>query len=184
MTERQGVSVRRRVGETIGGGPDASRCPNPCQRSGVWVGRDWWPLGLQSREGDREREQTSALQRASAPSPLASSSLCSQLSAHRTTPAAGTARIGLGVVQSCSESTAGLERSARGGLSRLALMTEKAGGAGEVGNDGEQTHSSAAARASFRIDTKGALEQLSPGACARSSETDRTSASGLTVMTR
>jgi hypothetical protein len=46
-------------------------------------------------------------------------------------------------------------------------VTEEARGAGEVGDDGQQTHASAAPRASFNIDAKGALEQLRPRAVAR-----------------
>jgi len=42
--------------------------------------------------------------------------------------------------------------SARGGLGRLAPVTEEARGAGEVGDDGQEAHATAAARASFDIE--------------------------------
>lgn len=58
----------------------------------------------------------------------------------------------------------GSSGSARGWLGRLALMTKEARGASEVGDDGQEAHASAAARASFDIDAKGAPEQLGPWA--------------------
>jgi hypothetical protein len=75
----------------------------------------------------------------------------------------------------------GASGSARGGLGGLAAVTEEARGAGEVGDDGQQTHASAAARASFNIDAKGTLEQLRPRAVARAVHALRRRAAGLLI---
>jgi hypothetical protein len=75
-------------------------------------------------------------------------SVQSQFSALRTTPAARTARIGRVVVQSCSARTLGRERERALAGSEGSAVTEEARGAGEVGDDGQKAHSSAAARVS------------------------------------
>jgi hypothetical protein len=46
----------------------------------------------------------------------------------------------------------GASGSARGRLGRLALVTKEERGAREVGDDGQELHASAAARASFDVD--------------------------------
>jgi hypothetical protein len=58
-------------------------------------------------------------------------------------------------------------------------VTEEARGPSEVGDDGQPTHASAAAR--FHIDTKGALEQLSPGATAGAVQARRRRVAGLLI---
>ena len=75
----------------------------------------------------------------------------------------------------------GSSGSAGGGLGRLAAVTKEARGASEVGDDGQEAHASAAARASFDIDAKGAPEQLGPGAIARAVHALRPQAAGLLI---
>jgi hypothetical protein len=75
----------------------------------------------------------------------------------------------------------GSSGSAGGGLGRLAAVTKEARGASEVGDDGQEAHASAAARASFDIDAKGAPEQLGPGAIARAVHALRRQAAGLLI---
>jgi hypothetical protein len=66
-------------------------------------------------------------------------------------------------------------------LGRLAAVTKEARGAGEVGDDGQQAHASAAARASFEIDAKGTLEQLRPRPVARAVHALRRRAAGMLI---
>jgi len=78
----------------------------------------------------------------------------------------------------------GSSGSARGRLGRLAAVTTQARGAREVGDDGQEAHASAAARASFDLNAKGALEQLSPGAVARAVHALRRRGAGLLIAGR
>ena len=78
----------------------------------------------------------------------------------------------------------GASGSARGRLGRLALVTKEARGASEVGDDGQELHASAAARASLDVDAKGALEQLRPRSVARAVHALRRRAAGLLIAGR